>query len=75
MWEELEIKLPSEGALVYVSKGYFSSTLMASAGQFNLHSEHAEQLLGFTIMGRSSNHSKTPKVQASTHFLQQVHML
>jgi len=53
-------------------QNYFSFTLMASTGQLDLHSKHAEQLLGFVTMGCSSNHSKTPKVQASTHFLQPV---
>ena len=41
-------------------------------GQLNLHSEHAEQLFGLITMGWFSNHSRTPKVQASTHFLQRV---
>jgi hypothetical protein len=57
------------------SKGllnYFSSMLMASTGQFNLHSKHTEQLFGLVTMGCSSNHSRTPKVQALTHFLQLV---
>jgi len=53
-------------------QNYFSFTLMASTGQLDLHSKHAEQLLGFVTMGCSSNHSRTPKVQASTHFLQPV---
>jgi hypothetical protein len=51
---------------------YFSFTVMASTGQLNLHSKHAEQLLGLVTIGCSSNHSRTPKVQASTHFLQPV---
>jgi len=51
---------------------YFSITLMASTGQLNLHSEHAEQLFGLITVGWFSNHSRTPKVQASTHFLQRV---
>jgi hypothetical protein len=46
---------------------------MASTEQLDLHTKHAEQLLGFVTTGCSSNHSKTPKEQASTHFLQQVH--
>jgi hypothetical protein len=45
---------------------------MESTGQIIFHFKHAEQLLGFLMMGCSSNHSKTPKVQASTHFLQPV---
>jgi hypothetical protein len=53
-------------------QNYLSFTLMASTGQLDLHSKHAEQLLGFVTMGCSSNHSRTPKVQASTHFLQPV---
>jgi len=51
---------------------HLSFTVMASTGQLDLHSKHAEQLLGFVTMGCSSNHSRTPKVQASTHFLQPV---
>jgi hypothetical protein len=58
---------------IIISCDYFSFTLTTSAGQFNLHSRHAEQLLGFTTMARSSNHSRTLKVQASMRFLQLVH--
>ena len=53
-------------------QNHLSFTVMASTGQLDLHSKHAEQLLGFVTMGCSSNHSRTPKVQASTHFLQPV---
>jgi hypothetical protein len=51
---------------------YFSFTLMASTGQPDTHSKHAEQLLGFDTIGCSSNHSNTPKTQVSIHLLQQV---
>jgi hypothetical protein len=56
-------------------QNHLSFTLMASTGQLDLHSKHAEQLLGFVTIGCSSNHSRTPKVQASTHFLQPVQRL
>jgi hypothetical protein len=51
---------------------YFSFMIIASTGQLNLHSKHTEHLLGLVTMGCSSNHSRTPKVQALTHFLQLV---
>lgn len=54
-------------------QNYFVFTLIASIGQLDLQSKHAEQLLGFVTIGCSSNHPKTPKTQASTHFLQPVH--
>jgi ABC-type lipoprotein release transport system permease subunit len=53
-------------------QNHLSFTVMASTGQLDLQSKHAEQLLGFVTIGCSSNHSRTPKVQASTHFLQPV---
>lgn len=53
-------------------QNYFVFTLIASTGQLDSHSKHAEQLLGFVTMGCSSNQPKTPKTQASTHFLQPV---
>ena len=59
-------------SIVESLQNYFSFTLMASTGQLDLHSKQAEQLLGFVMMGCSSNHSRTSKVQASTHFLQPV---
>lgn len=59
-------------SIVEGPQNHLSFTLMASTGQLDLHSKHAEQLLGFVTIGCSSNHSRTPKVQASTHFLQPV---
>jgi len=55
-------------------KAYFSFTLIAFAGQFDWHSKHAAQLIGFATIGRPSNHSRTLKAQDSTHFLQPVHL-
>ena len=50
-------------------RSYFVFMFIASTEQLDLHFKQAEQLLGFVTIGCSSNHSRTPKVHDSTHFL------
>jgi len=51
-------------------RNYFAFIFIASTEQLDLHFKQAEQLPGFVTIGWSSNHSITPKVHDSTHFLQ-----
>jgi hypothetical protein len=54
-------------------RNYFAFMFIAPTEQLDLHFKQAEQLLGFVTIGWFSNHSRTPKVHDSTHFLQLMH--